>query len=164
LAEDESGWQAAPRVPVGYSDNRSLRPHVECRSSKTEPRAGLPVDDGWLVANKRGKKVKEEPHGSSPQVHIPKSATHNKHQVSAAKYDKHTYGRQSFAHESTASREGDWFLAMKGLALTAIDKRKSSEELKKKLHIITELEYLEAKGDILNDNQQALLASYVFAN
>jgi len=35
------------------------------------------------------------------------------------------------------------------------------EELEKKMHHITELEYLEAKGETLNFDQQVLLALYV---
>jgi len=224
--EGESEWQAAPRVPVGYSDTRSSR-HVEDKIPKSEARTSTPVDDGWLVAKKRGKAAKAEPQGSPSQVQqkngldrAPKSSnvnawapnnsnvnawapnnsnvnawTTNRLQASFNQSGKQNPS-QSLVQESTASQEGrstvssqegestvssqegeestvssqdgestvssqegDWFLAMKGIAPTTIDERKIIEELKQKLHDITELEYLEAKGDILNDNQQALLAS-----
>jgi hypothetical protein len=56
------------------------------------------------------------------------------------------------------SDEGDWFLAMKGITFDEEKSVETVEELEKKMHHITELEYLEAKGETLNFDQQVLLA------
>jgi hypothetical protein len=55
-SEDEGGWQAAPRVPVGYNDGYINQPaHV---SSVPEARVTSPLQEGWSTATKRGKKNK----------------------------------------------------------------------------------------------------------